>query len=133
MLPVAFLGQNDSEESVREQWEHVWTEGAGSAGVGVRLYMGELAQYIPTRLANTSWEARRAAAVACKVMADELGSSIHPHLDALMGAVESCVAGRIWDGKDQVRCLLVHCGVCTLLHIHMLLFMSASWNVSSSW
>ncbi len=102
VLPLAFVAQHDSEDGVRDAWEPVWTEGAGSTGAGVRLLITELAAYIPQRLTNTSWEARRAAAVACNVMAKELGSSIFPHMDALLGAVEACVTGKIWDGKDQV-------------------------------
>ena len=72
--------------------------------------MTELAGYIPQRLANTSWEARRAAAVACKIMAKELGPSVFPHIDALLGAAEAGVTGKIWDGKDQVLVVSV-CGM----------------------
>jgi proteasome component ECM29 len=102
VLPLAFMARNDVDEAARECWEQVWSEGAGSTAAGVRVLMGELAALIPKRLESASWEARRTTAVSCREYAEALGSSVAPHFNGLLAALESCVKGKVWDGKEEV-------------------------------
>lgn len=103
-LPLAFLGQSDTDTVVREKFEAAWKENVGGARA-VTLYLTEIVELITNNIKSTKWSVRHACCLATSEMvssgdASEQYTSAQANL--LWPVVEEALSGKTWEGKEKV-------------------------------
>ncbi|XP_022097180.1 proteasome-associated protein ECM29 homolog [Acanthaster planci] len=110
VLPLAFLAMHVKKEKVSGRseekdnvWEEVWLDSTPGTESGIKLYLAEIVSLTQESLGSQSWPRKAQAARAMSTVAKKLGSSLQPpHLGRLLGALVGGLAGRTWDGKDEL-------------------------------
>ena len=107
LLPLAYVGQNESDEAAKpadKNWKTVWEEGAPSSEAAMRLYASEITDLCIQRLAtSTQYRVKRSSAAALAALADGAGG--HMKLGVLRKGLEGLLEalnGPVWDGKAAV-------------------------------
>ena len=72
-MPIAFLAmheeKNESNTEVLEVWEEVWGEGTPGSEGGVRLFLKEIMELLPSALTSSQWAVKAQAARALGTVA----------------------------------------------------------------
>ncbi|XP_038067101.1 proteasome adapter and scaffold protein ECM29-like [Patiria miniata] len=120
-MPLAFLAMHVKKEKVSGRnedkdcvWEEVWLDSTPGTESGIKLYLSEIVTLTQESLGSQSWPRKAQAARAMSTVAKKLGSNLHPpHLGRLLGALVGGLAGRTWDGKDELlRAISTVCTSC---------------------
>ncbi|XP_056628052.1 proteasome adapter and scaffold protein ECM29 isoform X2 [Triplophysa dalaica] len=108
-LPLAFLGMHQEPEEEKGEsaeanlWTEVWQEHVPGSFGGIRLYMTELIAITQRALQSQSWKMKAQGAGAMSTIAkQQTGSLVAPHLGMVLSALLQGLAGRTWDGKEEL-------------------------------
>ncbi|KAI7810407.1 proteasome adapter and scaffold protein ECM29 [Triplophysa rosa] len=108
-LPLAFLGMHQEPEEEKGEsaeanlWTEVWQEHVPGSFGGIRLYMTELIAITQRALQSQSWKMKAQGAAAMATIAkQQTGSLVAPHLGMVLSALLQGLAGRTWDGKEEL-------------------------------
>ncbi|XP_071952576.1 proteasome adapter and scaffold protein ECM29-like [Antedon mediterranea] len=107
-LPLTFLAMHEkpqkaNSDHVESIWEDIWLDSTPGTEGGIRLYLPELVTITQDALASQSWPRKAQGARAISTIASKLGSSLtQPHLGQLLKLVVKGLAGRTWDGKEEL-------------------------------
>ncbi|KAA0722414.1 Proteasome-associated protein ECM29 -like protein [Triplophysa tibetana] len=108
-LPLAFLGMHQEPEEEKGEsaeanlWTEVWQEHVPGSFGGIRLYMTELIAITQRALQSQSWKMKAQGAAAMSTIAkQQTGSLVAPHLGMVLSALLQGLAGRTWDGKEEL-------------------------------
>ncbi|XP_033121432.1 proteasome adapter and scaffold protein ECM29-like isoform X2 [Anneissia japonica] len=109
-LPLTFLAMHEKSEKgrgnsdqVESIWEEIWLDSTPGTEGGIRLFLPELVAITQDALASQSWPRKAQGARAINTIASKLGSTLtQPHLGRLLQLVVKGLAGRTWDGKEEL-------------------------------
>ena len=99
VLPLAFIGAHDSEESGQSKWREVWDENSGGVSASLRLYFDEILKNTSDLLNSSQWHRKRQAAKVFTEIALKSPDVIAPKAQEVMDTLVSELPGRIWEGK----------------------------------
>ena len=103
-LPLAFLGQSDTDTAVREKFENTWKENVGGARA-ITLYLTEIVDLVRINIKSTKWPVKHACclATANAVSSGEISEQYTTaQAELLWPVVEEAVGGKTWEGKEKV-------------------------------
>lgn len=103
-LPLAFLGQSDTDSAVREKFENTWKENVGGARA-ITLYLTEIVDLVRPNIKSTKWPVKHACclATANAVSSGEISEQYTTtQAELLWPVVEEALSGKTWEGKEKV-------------------------------
>ncbi|KAI5961469.1 ECM29 [Candida theae] len=125
-LPLAFIGQFDSLEPVKRNFEMEWTEHtAGDSAI--KLYSTEILDFVKKYLKSNEFSTRATLGRAMCHLCASLGDSGHfsdSTVENLIQLLVDCNKGKSWEGKEYVFGALVEFSILSkkyLLEHHELL------------
>lgn len=105
VLPFVFVAKHDSHEHVKQRYRDTWNENVGGSRA-VSLYVKEIVAIAQEHLDSPKWVLKHTAAravadatVALVSSGDDLSLA---HAETLWPAIEKAMAGKTWDGKEEV-------------------------------
>lgn len=113
ILPVAFFGCRDHEESVAKIWNDVWENNVGSTRNAVSKYLPQLIDLVGENISSNSWDIKKQAAMTLADMAKSIKSELAPQLDAVLSLLLAALSGRSYPGKERIlEALYLTCSSC---------------------
>ncbi|KAL2864567.1 ECM29 family proteasome component [Aspergillus lucknowensis] len=107
-LPFVFVAKHDLDEHVREVFEKTWQDNVGS-NRAVSLYIKEITDIVRENLESARWAIKHTAALAIADAIQSLDAEIDLNTSEYIWPVlERAVAGKTWDGKENVLKAFVH-------------------------
>ncbi|KAK7202453.1 proteasome stabiliser-domain-containing protein [Myxozyma melibiosi] len=100
ILPFVFIAKHDQVKSIREPFEHAWSEHTGGVGA-IKLYFGEILEIARDQLENQRWIVRQTAALSVTDASNLVGNQIS-QTEELFTILIKASTGRSWDGKEKV-------------------------------
>jgi proteasome component ECM29 len=103
-LPLAFLGQSDTDTAVRDKFEETWKENVGGARA-ITLYLTEIVELVTANIKSTKWPVKHACCLATANVISSAESSeqyTSAQAELLWPIVEEAVGGKTWEGKEKV-------------------------------
>ncbi|TPX72617.1 hypothetical protein CcCBS67573_g05715 [Chytriomyces confervae] len=108
ILPLAYLGRHDANQTIKTTWTEVWEENTAGATGAVKLYLSEIMLLCSTLLTSTpSWNVKKQVGLALGDVATAIGSSVEKEMDAVIPMLTDALGGRTWEGKESVLEALV--------------------------
>ncbi|KAJ3206273.1 hypothetical protein HDU67_008289 [Dinochytrium kinnereticum] len=103
VLPLAFIGRKDANESICSLWSQVWDDNTAGLTSAVKLYTPELITLCTSLLStNPSWTIKKQVGSSIGEIAKAIGSSIDDSMGALLPLLKESMSGRTWEGKEAV-------------------------------
>ncbi|RDW57423.1 ECM29 family proteasome component [Aspergillus mulundensis] len=101
-LPFVFVAKHDLDEHVREVFDKTWQDNVGG-NRAVSLYIREITDLVRDNLESARWAIKHTAALAIGNAITSLDSEIDLGTSQyLWPALERALAGKTWDGKENV-------------------------------
>ncbi|TPX38193.1 hypothetical protein SmJEL517_g00223 [Synchytrium microbalum] len=103
ILPLAYYGGRDANDTIKAVWRDVWDENTAGAASALRLYLNELMALLTNLLKTSpSWPTKRQVGVTITDMSSSISTSLVPQMPVLIPALLEALSGRTWDGKESV-------------------------------
>ena len=101
IVPLAYLGKNDSDADLSSAWTACWDE-CVSGGNGLKQYSAEVVAEAARALQHSSYAIRVQGAVALQSVAQTPGLKLQQSsLDDTVAALLDVMSGRIWEGQES--------------------------------
>jgi proteasome component ECM29 len=103
-LPLAFLGQSDTDTAVREKFEETWKENVGGTRA-INLYLTEIVELVTINIKSTKWPVKHACCLATAnvISSGEISEQYTTaQAELLWPVVEEALGGKTWEGKEKV-------------------------------
>ena len=103
-LPFAFIGKQDDLEDVKSRFDEAWRDNVGGTGA-VALYLSEIVELIASNIRSTRWAIKHACCLAVADLVTSMqsqGPYSTVQARAIWPLVETALAGKTWEGKEQV-------------------------------
>ncbi|KAL4975768.1 proteasome stabiliser-domain-containing protein [Aspergillus desertorum] len=101
-LSFVFVAKHDLDEHVREVFEKTWQDNVGG-NRAVSLYIREITDLVRDNLESARWAIKHTAALAIADAITSLDSEIDLSTSQYLWPVlERALAGKTWDGKENV-------------------------------
>ena len=106
-MPIAFLAMHEEKTEtnteVLEVWEEVWQEGTPGTEGGIRLFLPEMMELLPSALTSSQWPVKAQAARAIGTVARRLALTLPPATQRrLVELLLAGLEGRTWTGKESL-------------------------------
>lgn len=112
LLSTAFVGSEEIEEEVREQWSLTFsavleTTGVGSKIMAIRRAVVPITRHATLLLLSLSWERRRqATGIVRELLANMAWPLLAPNMGRVLAALWSTMRSNAWQGQEEVlECL----------------------------
>eukprot|EP01039_Chlorochromonas_danica_P009844 gene9844-10889_t len=112
LLSTAFVGSEEIEEEVREQWSQTFsavleTTGVGSKVMAIRRAVVPITRHAALLLLSLSWERRRqATGIVRELLANMAWPLLAPNMGRVLAALWSTMRCNAWQGQEEVlECL----------------------------
>jgi proteasome component ECM29 len=109
LLPFVFLARHDTDDYVRKEAQEVWDTHAGSSGLTVVRYLGEIVALVERCLGTAQWALKHAgalavaAAVEAVVAAGEASGRVNVEgLKTLWSVYDRALALKTFEGKERL-------------------------------
>lgn len=118
ILPIAFLGTHDADETVKKVWSEVWEANISRPSTAVKMFAKEIVELVTSSLKSQSWPIKTQAALTISAMSTLLGADMHDEMQLLFPLFQEALQGRTWAGKEIVlNALSLACVSCRLYFV----------------
>ena len=102
ILPLAYYGSHDQDETIKKVWSDVWEAHVGGSSMAVKRFLPELLALVSTNLKSASWPVKQQAAMTLASMAKTINDDLTAELDSILPLLMDALGGRSYPGKERV-------------------------------
>lgn len=101
-LPFIFVGKNDIDKAVAEEFALTWNDNTGGSGA-IKLYLAEIVRLAMENIKSARWSAKQTSAFALADAATAIANDITAaQMETLWPAMVAATSGKSWTGKEKV-------------------------------
>lgn len=107
ILPFVFIAKHDPYKRAQALFKDTWNENVGGSRA-VLLYLRDIIQIASQYLDSPRWSVKHTSAFAIADCVDSMGDEISDtDANIIWPALEKAIAGKTWEGKEQILKALV--------------------------